>query len=305
MTTQATSNTLVSDILELFDRDQIAWANVPELLAYARGIKPVVRLVVDGANGEVLADFCCRQQWPWRWSGFWLDPVFHTTLNDTFTRLAYGNAPADCDRVLYVGHDAATRRAEELEGRSDRLAIRELAMLYAYPECCAVAYSEVQGGVSWLEAYLRASDPGDKVRNWRGNKAAYLFPPHATLLPQYFPCSVDCKPTDRLARTYETVLYDYGLDALLDNVRKCLMQPLLLFHGSLYRFDGLIPCDGWYQVIGATERYLIDAPDMLRQPDIQAIDALRISCGNLSVRGASDEWCEPLSPACTQLLRYN
>lgn len=295
----------MTDILELFDRDQIAWANVLELLAFASGLKPVVRLVVDFASHGVLADFCLRQQWPWRWSGFWLEPVYHTTLNDTFTRLAYGSPPADCDRVLFVGQDIATRRAEELEVKFERGAIRELATLYAYPECCAAAYAEVQGGVSWLEVFLRDSDPGDKVRDWRNNKAAYLFPPHPTLLPQYFPCSVDCKATARLAQTYETVLHDYGLDALLDSVHNCLRQPLLLFRGSLYRFDGLMPRDDWYQVVGSTERHLIDEPDILQQPDNPAIDALRISQGCLTVRSAHGEWCEPLSPARTQLLLFN
>ena len=93
MISRTATTRLVADILDLLDRDWIAWANVLELLAYASGLKPVVRLVADAANREILADFCQRQHWPWRWSGFWLEPVFHTPLNDTFTRLVYGHAP--------------------------------------------------------------------------------------------------------------------------------------------------------------------------------------------------------------------
>ncbi|RUQ39668.1 MAG: hypothetical protein EKK69_08420 [Candidatus Competibacteraceae bacterium] len=77
---------LVTDILDLLDRDWIVWANVLELLAYARGLKPVVRLVANAASREIFAGFYQRQQWPWRWSAFWLEPVLHTPLNDTFTR---------------------------------------------------------------------------------------------------------------------------------------------------------------------------------------------------------------------------
>ena len=232
MISRTATTRLVADVLDLLDRGWIAWANVLELLAYASGFKPVVRLVADAASREILADFCQRQQWPWRWSGFWLEPVFHTPLNDTFTRLVYGHVPPNCNRVLFVGHEAATRRAEELEGMSDPMTARELAALYGYPECCVTAYAEVQSGKPWLEVFLRGSDPGDRVRDWRVNKAAYLFPPHPTLLPEYFPCSVDCAPTARLARAYEAVLDEYGLRELADIIRQSLMRPLLLFGGN-------------------------------------------------------------------------
>ena len=110
MLSRTATTRLVADILDLLERDWIAWANVLELLAYASSLKPVVRLVANTASREVLAEFCQRQHWSWRWSGFWLEPVFHTPLNDTFTRLVYSHAPADSDRVLFVGHEAVTRR---------------------------------------------------------------------------------------------------------------------------------------------------------------------------------------------------
>ena len=79
------TTSLVADVLELWDQDWVAWVNILELLAYASGLKPVVRLVANTASRQALAEFCQRQHWPWRWSGFWLEPVFHTPLNDTFT----------------------------------------------------------------------------------------------------------------------------------------------------------------------------------------------------------------------------
>ncbi len=295
---------LVADILALLDRDLITWANVLELLAYASGFKPVVRLVADAASGEVLAEFCRRQHWPWRWSGFWLEPVFHTPLNDTFTRLAYGQAPPNCNRVLFVGHDAATRRAEELESMADPMAARELAALYGYPECCVAAYTEVQSGKPWLEVFLRGSDPADRVRDWRGNKAAYLFPPHPTLLPEYFPCSVDCAPTARLARAYEAVLDEYGLRELADIIRQSLMRPLLLFGDSLYRFDGLESRGDCYHVVGSTEQHRIADPLEQRQPEIGRIGSIRVAHGDLTLRTTTGDWHEILVPGRTQLLRF-
>jgi hypothetical protein len=102
MISRTATTRLVADILDLLDRGWIAWANVLELLAYASGLKPVVRLVTDATSRKALTDFCRRQHWSWRWSGFWLEPVFHTPLNDTFTRLVYSHAPPNGDRVLFV-----------------------------------------------------------------------------------------------------------------------------------------------------------------------------------------------------------
>ena len=207
-------------------------------------------------------------------------------------------------QTLFIGQTAATCRAEKLEGMTDPMAARELAALYVYPECCAIAYAEIQGGKPWLEVFLRGSDPADRVRDWRGNKAAYLFPPYPTLLPEYFPCSVDCEPTARLARTYEAVLHDCGLRALVDIIREGLMRPLLLFGGSLYRFRVLKSRGGWYHPVGSIEQYHIENLVAQRQPEIGRIKSIHVARGELTLRTTTGEWHEILVPGRTQLLRF-
>ena len=162
----------------------------------------------------------------------------------------------------------------------------------------------MQGGKPWLEVFLRGSDPTDQVRDWRGNKAAYLFPPHPTLLPEYFPCSVDCAPTARLARTYESVLQEHGLQKLLDIIREGLMRPLLLFGGYMYRFNGLESRGGWYHVVGSTEQYRIADRLEQRQPEIGGIESIRVAHGELTLRATTGDWHEILVPGRTQLLRF-
>lgn len=187
---------------------------------------------------------------------------------------------------------------------ADPMAARELAALYGYPECCATAYAEVQGGKPWLEVFLRGSDPTDRIRDWRGNKTAYLFPPHPTLLPEYFPCSVDCAPTARLARAYEAVLQEHGLQKLLDIIREGLMRPLLLFGGIMYRFDGLESREGWYHVVGSTEQYRIADRLEQRQPEIGRIESIRVAYGELTLRTTTGDWHGTLVAGRTQLLRF-
>ena len=141
-------------------------------------------------------------------------------------------------------------------------------------------------------------------RDWRGNKAAYLFPPHPTLLPEYFPCSVDCEPTARLARAYEAVLQEHGLQKLLDIIREGLMRPLLLFGDSLYRFDGLESRGDWYHVVGSTEQHCIADPAVQQQPEIGRIESISVAHGDLTLRTTTGEWHEILVPGRTQLLRF-
>jgi len=298
------TTTLVTEILSLLDGDWISWSNVLELLAYDHGLKQVVRLAVDKETSGIIADFCHRYRWPYRLSDFWLEPVFRTNLNDTFSRLVYGNAPSDCIRVLFIGREVATRRAEKLEAIPDRKEASELALLYGYPKCCTTAYAEVQSGLPWLDAYLSNSSIQGQVWNWRSNKIAYLFPPHHTLLPEYFPCSVACESTIRLAQSYEAVLRNYGLTELLDIVRDHLMRPMLFFSGSLYRFGGLELRDGWYHVVGSTERHIIDDQAVQLNQKTNTIEAIRVGCGELWVRNTLGEWHEQLIPARTQLLRF-
>ncbi|MEI7613567.1 MAG: hypothetical protein WCK63_11685 [Betaproteobacteria bacterium] len=266
-------------------------------------MKPVVRLVVDKKASNVVIDFCQRHHWPWRLSDCWLETVFHTNLNDTFTRFAYSKAPADCNRLLFIGREDSTRRAESLEAMPDPEAAIELALLYGYPKCCTAAYAEVQRGVPWLEVFLRGSDPQGKIWDWRGNKTAYLFPPHHTLLPEYFPCSVNCKSTIRLAQIYEALLHDNGLDELLNIVRVGLMQPLLLFGGSLYRFEELELQGDSFHVIGFTEHYNIGTSVMPNQ-ETNKIQSIRFNCGELILQDSWGERHEPLMPGRTQLLRF-
>ena len=153
-------------------------------------------------------------------------------------------------------------------------------------------------------AHLRGSDPADQVRDWRGNKAAYLFPPHPTLLPEYFPCSVDCAPTARLARAYEAVLDECGLWELVAIIRENLMRPLLLFGGIMYRFDGLESRGDWYHVIGSTEQYRIADRLEQRQPEIGGIESIRVAHGELTLRATTGDWHEILVSSRNQLLRF-
>jgi len=82
------------------------------------------------------------------------------------------------------------------------------------------------------------------------------------------------------------------------------MRPLLLFGGSLYRFDGLESRGGWYHVVGSTEQHRIDDQVVQRQPEIGRIESIRVAHGDLTLRTTTGEWHEIEVPGRTQLLRF-
>lgn len=94
------------------------------------------------------------------------------------------------------------------------------------------------------------------------------------------------------------------MQELADIIRQSLMRPLLLFGGSLYRFDGLESRGGWYHVVGSTEQYPIADPMVQQQPEIGRIESIRVAHGDLTLRTTTGEWHETLVPGHTQLLRF-
>ena len=97
---------------------------------------------------------------------------------------------------------------------------------------------------------------------------------------------------------------DYGLRELADIIRQSLMRPLLLFGGSLYRFDGLESRGDWYRIVRSIEQYRIADRLEQWQPEIGRIESILVAHGELTLRTTTGEWHETLVPGHTQLLRF-
>jgi hypothetical protein len=230
-----TAPALVLDLLELLHAEWIKCAEFLELLGHLEGCKPVVRLVADSERCDVLLSFLAKAALHHRVSEFCLRTEFSTGLGDTFQRIDPSrNLDGDC--VIFVGAPGATAEAHAME--LDGADAVSCGMVYGYPACCATSYSAVQDGTPWVIPFLR-----DVTRTshhgWRSNKLASLFPPHLTIIPDFFPCSIHCPSTAALAGQYEQLLIDAGLAELRELIATELQRPLLIHDGWVYRFEVL------------------------------------------------------------------
>jgi hypothetical protein len=222
-------------LLDLFYDDWIKCAELLELLAHLEGIKRVVRLVASLRRREALVSFLARASLPHRVSEFGLQTEFSTALGDTFQRIVPRRESfGDC--VVFVGSAEATENAHAIElGGADALSC---AAVYGYPQCCAASYISVQDGTPWVVPFLREAGPA-AFFPWQCNKLAGLYPPHLTIIPDYFPCSIHCPATAALALQYERLLLDAGLGELRNRIAAELSRPMLLHRGWIYRFEKL------------------------------------------------------------------
>jgi hypothetical protein len=123
----------------------------------------------------------------------------------------------------------------------------ELAELYQYPRCCAEAYQEIMDGAYWADVLFRRST--SSRHSFFGNKLAYLFD-GASLIPDYFPCSLDCEPTRSLAMLYEKLLRHLGLEAMADSQRSRLSRPIVYGDRFAYQLQRYW-CEPGYIRVGA------------------------------------------------------
>jgi hypothetical protein len=231
----------VVELLELFCDDWIKCAELLELLAHLEGIKRLVRLVVDPPRRDALISFLSGASLPYRVSEFGLRTEFSTSLGDTFQRITQlRDHRGDC--VLFVGSPEATAEAHAVElGGADALSCGEA---YEYPACCAAAYVSLQEGTPWVLPFLQEVEPAGFF-GWQTNKLASLYPPHLTIIPDFFPCSIRCHATSGLASQYEQLLVDAGLNELRDRITAELVRPLLVHDGWIYRFETLESSCAW------------------------------------------------------------
>jgi hypothetical protein len=200
----------------------VAERNLLELLGLVHGLKNIVRLPIDDHEWPEVLHYCTKLGLSVEKSSFRLATVRTTELGDTFTTNVPWDDPRGKGYICYIARDPALMpQADELEQKGTSL---ELAELYQYPRCCAEAYQDIMDGTYWADLLLRRST-GSR-HSFFGNKLAYLFD-GASLIPDYFPCSLDCEPTRSLAMVYEQLLRRIGLDAMVDSLRSRLSRPIV------------------------------------------------------------------------------
>ena len=225
-----------TELLILIYSGELEFKSFIEFLALKVGFKNVVRLVVNETTYLIIDNLCKRHGITCLKSDFGLKLSFSTNLLDSFYEITTSDCQdSDCF-VIFCGSKNSVSEACVIE--RDGCNSDETARIYGYPKCCAQNYQRIQDGEHWIIPYLtNVSAPGPY--SWMNNKLAYLFQPHLTIFPDYFPCSIDCLETHRLASKYSTSMENLGLGSLLKIVKNSLTLPILVHGGYIYQFSNL------------------------------------------------------------------
>ncbi|HEV7398233.1 MAG TPA: hypothetical protein VGN86_17100 [Pyrinomonadaceae bacterium] len=204
--------------------------NFLELLALFLGEKRVVRLIVTDSTYPVVQEFCRQYGLTQNHSLRKQAPTVRDTTGDTFTVSVDWNDPrGEYFAVVIALSRYDVQRALELENTD--ASFRAFGELYQIPRCCVETYEDLERGGEWISTYLRRSSR-ESYGSVYSNRLGALFDGN-TLLPDFFPCRIDCKSAEELGRHYESLLIRVGADVYLKQARTSLSAPIIVHSGSL------------------------------------------------------------------------
>ena len=243
----------------------IAERNFLELLGLHGGLKAVVRLPVTDSEGQIVSKYCTRIGWHVVQSSFRIATVRTTPLGDHFTINVPWDDPRGLISIVYISGNLETAKKAEITDQTGSNI--ELATLYQYPTCCASGYEEIMDGAYWVDVLVRRSRRSHQSHF--SNKLAYLFD-GASLIPDYFPCSLSCNASESLGKEYDTLMRSFGLTDHVDSLCERLTRPILISEGSAYQFSGVTIRDElffyksakWYPWGTGCERVLPDSGEL-------------------------------------------
>jgi hypothetical protein len=221
--------TAFSDLLQF---PGLAERHVFEIAAAVLGAKPVVRVVVpiehiEGCSGRLRA-LGLHVALPTR--ALAIDQ--ETSLGDRYCRHVPLTDPAAVEVALLASLNIEL--AEKGRYIDENGSVRQTGELYGYPTCCILQYEKIEENPDWVRSLLL-----DHIR--RGgrppsvsNKLAYLFSGNS-FLPDYFPCSLHCRPSEALARRMRAAALTAGLSRLVSDTEREVCRPIIAYAGSLLR----------------------------------------------------------------------
>lgn len=199
---------LLIDVMILFLNNDIEFKNVMEFLALKSGVKSVVRITGDIEQLYRIENRLSTHGVYVQRSPLGLKKSYSTCLSDVFYSSVSASSSESELYISFFGNKESIDKAIQAEffGNDDL----ETARILGYPSCCATNYASIREGQHWVKPYFRGLHTICQVP-WSANKIAYLFHPHLTLLPDYFPCSVFCRTSLFLSQQYHKLLLDFEL----------------------------------------------------------------------------------------------
>jgi len=209
--------------------------NLCETLCILQGEKPVMRLVAAASAVPNIRRTLSGIGIHTAVSSWRLNTSYKTSLGDSYTV----NAPrqGDQNELLVVMASLDRSLAEQCLGCEENGSVPgELGELLGYPKCCVEAYETISADNDWLAAIL-ANSPLNLSYHYGANRLSYLFF-ERSLFYDYFPCSLDCQPTQLITQKVRQVLSNHGMTLFAESIKNEMLAPILLRGGILVYLRG-------------------------------------------------------------------
>lgn len=200
-----------------------------EFSALLAGLKKVVRVQVENdGEYEALCHFATLGELSIAHSPTRMKVAWTNSLGDTFLTAVPWDDPEGTSYAAYLAkhqHDADQAAIVESEGTAE-----EIGQLLGYPSCCCIAYARLEDGEFWAPV-LAEHSPEAHHAPW-ANRYAYLLY-GASLFPDYFPCSLDCKGTEILSQSFYRMALTTDLRKTADQYLALMRRPIIIGAGFL------------------------------------------------------------------------
>ena len=157
-----------------------------------------------------------------------------TSLGDRFTTTVPYGDPRATEAALVASLDRAT--AEIALDIDEKGSARAAGEIYEYPPCCIEAYEHIGPDRDWIDLLIDSARGNDRKPDYLVNKIAYLFD-GASLLPDYFPCSLYCSGARSLALNHREAALQCGLSHRVKSVEEALKKPIVLWRGNILQVN--------------------------------------------------------------------
>jgi hypothetical protein len=240
----SSGNSFLEDVRGLITTSKnLSNHNFLELLGLIDNKKRVVRLIVTDTSYRIVREFCRKHGLLEKHSFKKQAPKIEDITGDTFTVSVDWDDPRGEFFAVIVG-----RRADDLEQalalEDNDASFRAFGEMYEYPPCCVEAYEDLERGGNWISTYLSRSAPAAEGSIYT-NRLGVLFDGH-TLLPDFFPCKLNCPLTEDLGRRYESLLQQASAHVYVNQARRSLSAPIVVRCGFLIQlYECRRSADGW------------------------------------------------------------
>lgn len=228
--------TAFSDLLRF---PTLAERHVFEIAAAALGAKSVVRVVLAVEHIEACSE-CLRAlglHVTLPTQALAIDR--ETSLGDRYCRHVPLDDPAAVEAALLASRDPGL--AEEGRHIDENGSVRQIGELYGYPPCCISQYEKIEENPDWVGSLLLDHFRRGGIPPAVSNKLAYLFGGNS-FLPDYFPCSLHCRPSEALAKRMREAALRAGLSRLVSDTDLEVCRPIIVCAGTLLR-----PRSHWHE----------------------------------------------------------